>query len=470
MVFSSHIFLFGFLPLALLLYFAAPPRARSLVLTLESYVFYGWWNPWFTLLMLGSTLLDYVCGHFIARDGATHRQRKAALIASVCSNLAILGFFKYALFFSENFSSVATVFGLGAVEMPAFLGQIVLPVGISFYTFQSMSYAIDLYRGHATRAMNFADFACYVSMYPQLVAGPIVRYGTVAEQLRTRTHSLPDFVAGFTRFNYGFAKKILLANPMGRLADLAFEAGSPGAPVAWSGLLAYALQIYFDFSAYSDMAVGLGRMMGFRFPENFNSPYQSTSLTEFWRRWHISLSTFLRDYLYIPLGGNRMGSARTYLNLLLVMLIGGLWHGAQWTFVIWGGLHGIVLAMERLGNNVLRVSAPKPAGWAATTLVVLSGWVFFRSPDLSTALAYFGSLFGQDGPAGNREILEAVFFTPMNLVQLSTCAAVAWFLPNTGRFLREVTPWKTGLGIVLLFVSVRMMGLQGFNPFLYFQF
>jgi alginate O-acetyltransferase complex protein AlgI len=307
-------------------------------------------------------------------------------------------------------------------------------------------------------------------MYPQLVAGPIVRYGTVAEQLRTRPHSLAGFVAGFTRFNFGFAKKILLANPMGRLADLAFEAGSPGAPVAWAGLLAYALQIYFDFSAYSDMAVGLGRMMGFRFPENFNSPYQSTSLTEFWRRWHISLSTFLRDYLYIPLGGNRTGSVRTYLNLLLVMLIGGLWHGAQWTFVIWGGLHGIVLALERLGKNVTKVSPPRWIGWTATTLVVLSGWVFFRSPDLSTALGYLGSLFGHGELPGNREVLEAVFFTPLNLAQLSTCAVVAWFFPNTGRFLRKLTPWKTGLGIALLLASVRVMGLQGFNPFLYFQF
>jgi alginate O-acetyltransferase complex protein AlgI len=334
--------------------------------------------------MLFSTAIDYFCGAAIAREGATPRQRKVALVASVSSNLALLGFFKYALFVSETFGKVATVFGFGEVPLPGFLSHIVLPVGISFYTFQSMSYAIDLYRGHAVRARNFTDFACYVSMFPQLVAGPIVRYGTVAEQLRERTHSLEGFVAGLTRFNYGFAKKILLANPMGRLADLAFEAGSPGAPVAWAGILAYALQIYFDFSAYSDMAVGLGRMMGFRFPENFNSPYQSTSLTEFWRRWHISLSTFLRDYLYIPLGGNRMGSARTYLNLFLVMLIGGLWHGAQWTFVIWGGLHGLVLALERFGKNVLKISLPRPVGWTATTLVVLAGWVFFRSPDLAT--------------------------------------------------------------------------------------
>ena len=470
MVFSSHIFLFWFLPIALLLYHAAPKEGRSLVLTLVSYVFYGWWNPWFTLLMLVSTLIDYVCGDLITREGASPKQRKIALVSSVCSNLAILGFFKYAVFFSENFGKAATVFGFGSVEMPAFLSHIVLPVGISFYTFQSMSYAIDLYRGHAVRARNFIDFACYVSMYPQLVAGPIVRYATVADQLRERTHSLEGFTAGLTRFNYGFAKKILLANPMGRLADFAFEAGSLTAPLAWTGILAYALQIYFDFSAYSDMAVGLGRMMGFRFPENFNSPYRSTSLTEFWRRWHISLSTFLRDYLYIPLGGNRMGSARTYVNLLLVMLIGGLWHGAQWTFVIWGGLHGLVLALERWGKSWCRIPVPRAAGWAATTLVVLSGWVFFRAPDLDAALAYLAAMLGKSGDASAAAVLGAVLHAPSSLVQLGACAAVAWFLPNSGQFLERVTGAKVALGLVLLVVSVRVMALQGFNPFLYFQF
>lgn len=470
MVFSSHIFLFWFLPLALLLYYAVPKDARSLVLTLVSYVFYGWWNPWFTLLMLVSTLIDYLCGHFITREGTTARQRKIALISSVCSNLAILGFFKYAVFFSENFGRVATVFGFGAVEMPPFLSHIVLPVGISFYTFQSMSYAIDLYRGHAVRARSFLDFACYVSMYPQLVAGPIVRYGTVADQLRERTHSIEGFVAGLTRFHYGFAKKILLANPMGRLADFAFEAGSLTPSQAWIGILAYALQIYFDFSAYSDMAVGLGRMMGFRFPENFNSPYRSTSLTEFWRRWHISLSTFLRDYLYIPLGGNRVGSVRTYANLLLVMLIGGLWHGAQWTFVIWGGLHGLVLALERWARGWWRLPVPRAVGWVATTLVVLSGWVFFRAPDLESALAYLGAMFGRSGGTPAATVLGVVLESPTSLVKISSCAAVAWLLPNSGQFLRTVTAGKVVLGFLLLFVSVRVMALQGFNPFLYFQF
>lgn len=470
MVFSSHIFLFWFLPFALLLYYATPKRGKSLVLTLVSCVFYGWWNPWFALLMLASTAIDYVCGEFIAREDAPPRQRKIALVFSVCSNLAILGFFKYALFFSENFGRIARVFGFGAVEMPAFLGQIVLPVGISFYTFQSMSYAIDLYRGHAEKAKSFLDFACYVSMYPQLVAGPIVRYGTIAGQLRDRVHSLEGFVAGWTRFSHGFAKKILLANPVGRIADTTFEAGTLDPAVAWVGLLAYAMQIYFDFSAYSDMAVGLGRMMGFRFPENFNSPYRSTSLTEFWRRWHISLSSFLRDYLYIPLGGNRRGAVRTYANLLLVMLIGGLWHGAQWNFVLWGGLHGVVLAFERWGKRHLPLSLPRPVGWAATTFVVLSGWVFFRSADLDAALGYFAALFGRGGDPASAGVLSATTLTPLQLATLAACSAVAWCLPNSGQWLRRLDGWKVALGFLLLAASVRAMALQGFNPFLYFQF
>ena len=470
MVFSSHIFLFWFLPVALLLYYAAPRGGRSLVLTTLSYVFYGWWNPWFTLLMLASTAIDYFCGLAISADGASPRRRKAALVASIVSNLSLLGFFKYAVFFADNAGRVARIFGFNGIEAPEFLTQVVLPVGISFYTFQSMSYAIDLYRGHAARARNFIDFACYVSMYPQLVAGPIVRYGTVADQLRERPHTLPGFVAGLTRFNYGFAKKILLANPMGRIADFAFEAGSLDAPLAWAGLLAYALQIYFDFSAYSDMAIGLGRMMGFRFPENFNSPYRATSLTEFWRRWHISLSTFLRDYLYIPLGGNRMGSVRTYVNLLLVMLIGGLWHGAQWTFVIWGGLHGFVLALERWGRGRLRVTLPRPVGWAATSFIVLIAWVFFRAPDLEGAFAYLAALFGRGGHEPSAAVLGAVLFHPSGLFQLAACAAVAWFLPNSGQWLRHLDGWKVALGFLLLGASVRVMALQGFNPFLYFQF
>jgi len=470
LVFSSQIFLFWFLPIALLLYYASPASWRSLTLTLVSYVFYGWWNPWFTILMLVSTLIDYLCGRYISREGVTATKRKTALIVSVMSNLSLLGFFKYAVFFSENVGRVGAFFGFGTMQAPDFLSQIVLPVGISFYTFQSMSYAIDIYRGHAAPARSFVDFACSVSMYPQLVAGPIVRYGSIADQLRDRTHSAEGFVAGFTRFNYGFAKKILLANPMGRIADLCFEAGSLTTPLAWAGILAYAFQIYFDFSAYSDMAIGLGRMMGFRFVENFESPYQAKSLTDFWRRWHISLSTFLRDYLYIPLGGNQKGRARTYANLLFVMLVGGFWHGAQWTFLVWGGIHGLCLAFERWWRERVRMSLPGGLAWAMTFLVLLITWVFFRSESITVAVDYLGALIGQGAGGEATAILSAVVFARTNIVLLVTCAAVAWLMPNTQSWLKRLNGWKVVAGFGLIFISVREMGLQGFNPFLYFQF
>jgi alginate O-acetyltransferase complex protein AlgI len=470
LVFSSSIFLFWFLPLALLLYYAAPAGWRALVLTGLSYVFYGWWNPWFTVLMLVSTLIDYGCGRIITAPWAPPQRRQAALLASVIANLGLLAFFKYAVFFSENITRVGAILGLEMIVAPDFLSQIILPVGISFYTFQSMSYSIDLYRGHAEPARSFVDFACYVSMFPQLVAGPIVRYGAVADQLRHREHSVDGFVAGFTRFNYGFAKKILLANPAGRIADLCFEAGSPDTPVAWIGVLAYAFQIYFDFSGYSDMALGLGRMFGFRFPENFASPYRATSLTDFWRRWHISLSTFLRDYLYIPIGGNRLGPLRTYGNLLFVMLIGGLWHGAQWTFIVWGAIHGLALAVERFGRERFGFALPAAAGWIVTSFVILITWVFFRAANLEAAFAYLAAMFGKGGDPVAAEVLSAVVFSPMNVGVLVVGAAVAWLFPNSGDWLRRLSGMKVAGGLILLFVSVRVMALQGHNPFLYFQF
>lgn len=472
MVFSSHIFLFGFLPIALLLYYLTPQRGRSFTLTCLSYVFYGWWNPWFTLLMFGSTLVDYFCGKLITAEGASERKRKAGLRVSVIVNLAVLGFFKYAIFVAGNINVVATWLGIEGPGAPGFLTNVILPVGISFYTFQSMSYSIDLYRGHAQPARSFTDFACYVSMFPQLVAGPIVRYGSVADQLRSRTHSLEGFLAGMTRFNFGFAKKILLANPMGGIADWCFEAGDHALswPVAWVGALAYAFQIYFDFSAYSDMALGLGRMLGFRFPENFESPYKSRSITEFWRRWHISLSSFLRDYLYIPLGGNRKGRARTCANLLTVMLIGGFWHGAQWTFVIWGGLHGVWLAIERWGRGKTAYRLPAAVSMFLTFAGILVTWVFFRSESLEVAIRYLGAMFGGAGGHEAASLLAAIVFRPVHLAQLAVCVAIAFFLPNTGEILRKLTGWKMATGLVLLFISVRVMGVQEHNPFLYFQF
>ncbi len=473
MVFSSHIFVFYFLPLALLCYYAAPRAGKHLVLTLASYVFYGWWNPWFTLLMLFSTVIDYYCGKAISADGASANQRKWGVGVSVLVNLAVLAFFKYAGFAASTASGVVALFGGDPIAVPAFLAEIVLPVGISFYTFQSMSYSIDLYRGHAVPARNFTDFACYVSMFPQLVAGPIVRYGSVADQLRERQHTAPGFTMGLARFNLGFAKKILLANPMGTIADACFAAGDGAlsAPAAWFGVMAYAFQIYFDFSAYSDMAIGLGRMFGFVFPENFNSPYKSKSITEFWRRWHISLSSFLRDYLYIPLGGNRGSSGRTYVNLLTVMVIGGLWHGAQWTFVVWGMIHGLWLAFERLmGKDSFYARLPSPMRVALTFAIVLVSWVFFRAETFGVAQRYLAAMFGLGGGATTVPLESAQVFTPFNIGAFIMASIATWAMPRTVQILEVLTPAKVLVSIALLAGSLCVLFWQGFNPFLYFLF
>jgi len=472
-VFSSHLFVFYFLPLSLLLYYAAPKSWRMGVLALSGYAFYASWNPWFCLLMLVSTAIDYGGGLLVGAPRATRQRRLTGLVGSVTSNLLILGFFKYGGFAVGAATEVAEGLGFGAVAGPEWMTRIVLPVGISFYTFQSMSYCIDLYRGQARRAPSFLHFAAYVSLYPQLVAGPIVRYETIADQLIDRPHTSAGFTYGLSRFCLGFAKKIMLANPMGPMADAAFGAHPDvlGAPTAWLGLTAYALQIYFDFSAYSDMAIGLGRMFGFTFHENFASPYRSRSLGEFWRRWHISLSTFLRDYVYIPLGGNRLGPSRMYVNLLTVMVLGGLWHGANWTFVAWGALHGGVLALERwLGAAAPSRWLPRPLAVCWTFLVVMAGWVFFRSDSFGVAGAYFQALAGRRGTAETSDLLRAEMVTPYSMIMVATGLSVALFLPNSQSLLRVLTPLKVVAVLLGFVVAVAMMFTQGFNPFLYFQF
>ena len=368
MVFTSHAFVFYFLPLVIAGYYATPTGHRSLFLAIASYLFYGWWSPWFVTLMLASTVIDFQCGRVIAAAGSRPSVRRTALLASIAANLTLLGFFKYFMFAGRNLNVVLGWLGsdpLGVID-------VVLPVGISFYTFQSMSYSIDLYRGRARPAQRFVDFAAYVALFPQLIAGPIIRYHELADQIRSRPQSGELIAQGLMFFAIGFAKKLLIANNVGHIADAAFSADAPVWHVAWTGITAYAFQIYFDFSGYSDMAIGLGAMFGFRFSRNFNAPYQAESITDFWKRWHISLSSWLRDYLYVPLGGNRLGALRTYVNLAVTMLLGGLWHGAQWNFVVWGALHGSLLALERANSKrgLLHV-LPRPARVGATFTLVL---------------------------------------------------------------------------------------------------
>ena len=475
MVFSSYLFLFYFLPVALVLYYASPVRVKHFTLTVLSYVFYGWANPLFVPLLLFSTLVDYVCGLYIghvrARDGDPgDRYARRALIISICTNLGLLGFFKYFNFGVENLNALARASGLDALRLDLAF-KVTLPLGISFYTFQSMSYAWDVYRRRAEPISNFIDFACFVSMFPQLVAGPIIRFSEVADQLRSRTHTITKFARGVSFFSVGLAKKVLLANPCGKIADLAFESGSLTMLDAWYGVTAYAFQIYFDFSGYSDMAIGLGLMMGFVFPKNFDSPYISQSITEFWRRWHISLSTWLRDYLYVPLGGNRKGPGRTYANLFVVMLLGGLWHGASWNFVVWGGLHGFFLAFERRqGKTAPYWRLAPPVRVAITFVLVLITWVFFRAPDLPTAGRYLASMFGVADLQGGAQLLAGIVYQPYYLLTFVAAAVVTWTCPQTWDWSRTITtPKAIAVGAVFVLATV-MLTTQAFNPFIYFIF
>ncbi|HWM92481.1 MAG TPA: MBOAT family O-acyltransferase [Thermoanaerobaculia bacterium] len=473
MVFSSHLFVFWFLPLVLLFYYGLPRRARHLMLTLMSYVFYGWANPAFVYLMLVSTLIDYITGLDIVRHGPTEpggprtRRQRIALIVSVCANLGLLGFFKYFNFAVESYNELAALLGFTSAAWEQTL-RVVLPLGISFYTFQSMSYTIDVYRGEARPVSNLVDFACYVSMFPQLVAGPIVRFSEVADQLRSRTHTLEKFARGVSMFSLGMAKKVLVANPCGAVADAAFAADSPAALDAWFGVVAYAFQIYFDFSGYSDMAVGLGLMLGFMFAKNFDSPYRAESITDFWRRWHISLSTWLRDYLYLPLGGNRLGVRRTYVNLLLVMLLGGLWHGAAWNFVLWGAFHGALLAAERAGLGYGRL--PRPLKVTATFVLVTLGWVLFRARDLPHAVEYYRSLFGLEGPGPGAPLLGGILYQPYSLLCFALAAGIVWTMPQAWDWTRRLTWVRAAVCCGLLLLALIAMETQGYNPFIYFIF
>jgi alginate O-acetyltransferase complex protein AlgI len=466
MVFTSHIFLFYFLPTVLLIYYLVPGR-RNLFLLLASYAFYGWWRPWFVCLMLAVTLINYLAGVVIAESEPRSPRARGALTLAVVGSLSLLGFFKYFMFAEENLNRLLACLEMGTLPVV----EILLPVGISFYIFQSLSYTADVYRRVSPPVRSFWDFACYVSLFPQLIAGPIVRYNTIADQLVERRHTLDKFGSGTALFILGFAKKIMLANPMGEMADAVFAAEAPCAPDAWMGVTAYALQIYFDFSGYSDMAIGLGRMVGFEFPRNFDAPYRSVSITDFWRRWHISLSTFLRDYLYIPLGGNRKGTRRLYANLAIVMLLGGLWHGANWTFIAWGAFHGTLLIVERfIGKQSLYAFAPRPIQIAVTFALVLISWVFFRSNTIADAFGFLGAMFGLGSTSPASLLLAAELYTPGRMVMMGLCAVLVFGRWQAFEWVDRLSYIRCVLLLVLLVVSIMTMFTQAFNPFLYFQF
>lgn len=468
MVFSSLIFLFYFLPASLLAYYLSPRKLKNAVLFAASLVFYAWGEPVYILVMVFSTLFDYING--IAIERYRHRKRIAGTIfvGSMAGNLAILGLFKYADF------AVQTVNGLFGLELPA--AELPLPIGISFYTFQTMSYVADVYLGKAAAQRNFIAFGTYVAMFPQLVAGPIVKYGQIAKQLAARATTLKQFGEGAEWLIRGLAKKVLLANNAGLLwANVkATPADELTVLYAWLGILAFTLQIYFDFSGYSDMARGLGKMFGFELPDNFNYPYMSRSVTEFWRRWHISLGSWFREYVYIPLGGNRLGLRKQLRNLLIVWLLTGLWHGASWNFVVWGLYFGALVTAEKLWLLKGMERWPRAAGHVYTMMVVMIGWVLFEHEHLPDAWLFVGTLFGVGGhEAADRQALYALFTNGGLLAVAALCAT-----PYPRKAIaRMQVRWRQGGGLVasalyvlaMLLVSAYLVN-ESYNPFLYFRF
>ncbi|MSR75270.1 MAG: MBOAT family protein [Planctomycetes bacterium] len=462
MVFASGVFLYWFLPLVLLGTISLPRALRNPFLTAASFVFYSWWRPDYSLLMLATAAFDFSTGKLIDRARQRGARGTGWLVLSLCANLGLLAWFKYANFGVASWNSLMTLSGGDPVRW----SSILLPVGISFYTFQSMSYTIDVWRGHLRATRHFGDFLCFVSLFPQLVAGPIVRYRDVATQMSTHRCTLPMFAQGSMFVMMGLAKKVLIADVLAPVVSAAFDHGAPGsADAAWCGLVAYTLQIYYDFSGYSDMAIGLGLMIGLRFPFNFAAPYKADSITEFWRRWHITLSTWLRDYLYIAMGGNRGGRWRTHMNLMLTMLLGGLWHGANWTFVAWGGLHGALLSMERVPVLARwRAALPRMLRVALTLAAVMAAWVFFRADSIETAGAYFVALGDVAGSGG----IDALSL--LQVLLLVGGAALALF-GRTTQDLVQHSSWTTLVWVTLLFfMSLIHLHWQDHVPFLYYQF
>ncbi len=463
MVFASGVFLYYFLPIFLAAYYLTPRSWRNLTIAGASYVFYGWWRPDFVILMWISTAVDYTCGQRITAGRERGARGKGWLLLSLVVNLGLLGYFKYFNFGVDTLNYILEPYGW----VPMDVARVVLPVGISFYTFQTLSYTIDVYNGAARPVRSFQDFMCYVAMFPQLVAGPIVRYNTIADQLHEREHTFDRFYRGVLCFQAGLAKKVLLADVMGGLVEQAFDGRALGPAEAWLGSLAFTFQVYFDFSGYSDMAIGLGLMIGFRLPVNFDRPLISRSITEFWRRWHISLSAFLRDYLYFPLGGNKKGVGRTYFNLWLTMVIGGLWHGAAWTYVVWGAWHGLLLVSERLvGKRALYAAAPVPVQIALTLALHTLGLACFRSQDLPHAGEMVATMFGFFDAAG----LDGLTLRPIHLVVMGIGAVVVYAFPTTQVLIQRARlAWVIPLQLFFLWALLHLHH-EDHVPFLYFQF
>ena len=470
MVFSSILFITRFLPLVLAIYFIVPKRIRNLVLFLSSILFYAWGEPVYILLMCFTITVDYVFGIIIDKQISAGKKNKAkvSLVAAVAINLLLLGYFKYANFTISTINSL-TGAGIAAIRLA-------LPIGISFYTFQSLSYVIDVYRGDTKVQKNILDFGTYVTLFPQLIAGPIVRYRTVAEEMQGRVENRADFARGISRFIFGLGKKVLLANNAGLLWDSvnALTASEMSVGSFWLGILAYTFQIYFDFSGYSDMAIGMGLMFGFHFDENFNYPYIAKSITEFWRRWHISLSTWFKEYVYIPLGGNRAGIAKQIRNIVIVWMLTGFWHGASWNFVAWGLYYGVILIFEKVFLLKIIEKMPKVARHLYTMFLVIIGWVLFSFDSFKKGAEFIAGMFGLGGYSVINK--EFIYLLLNNLVLLIILAVASTDVPK--RWIEKLAAkdklvFKVA-GIIMLEVilgiCVAYLVASTYNPFLYFRF
>lgn len=470
MVFSSILFLFYFLPVVLTIYFISPKKYRNFILFLSSLLFYSWGEPKYIWIMLFSTILDYTCGRLVYRykDNKDVNKARLWLGVSIFTNLGLLGFFKYSDFFISNINNI---FGFNISLL-----NLTLPIGISFYTFQTMSYTIDVYRGDTKVQNNIISFGTYVTLFPQLIAGPIVRYQTVAEEINNRIESYDLFSEGIKRFILGLGKKVLLANNIGLLWKNISSLNTWDIPVltAWLGILGFSFQIYFDFSGYSDMAIGLGKIFGFNFLENFNYPYMSKSITEFWRRWHISLGTWFREYLYIPLGGNRKGKFKHIRNILIVWILTGIWHGASWNFALWGLFFGVILIIEKLFLLNLLEKLPHYLTRIYTLSLVLMSWVIFAFDSIKDGLNYIKILFGfGNNPIFNHTSLYLLYTNILLFLILiigSTDIPKRLWKYMSNRFNNKSWIIENIFLLLVLGLSIAYLVDQSYNPFLYFRF
>jgi len=473
MVFSSSLFLYYFLPFFLILYFICPHKYRNLFIVLASILFYSWGGPKYIFIIFFSIIIDFFFAKFIYKSKA--KKRKIWLISAISINLSFLLYFKYFNFFLDNINSSFFLMGMSSLNFI----HIALPIGISFFTFHEISYIIDVYREKKPPMNSIIDYSLYILFFPQLIAGPIIRFNEISDQIKVRkkNETIDNKLVGFFRFVIGLSKKILIANTLGAEVDkiFALDILEMNSAIAWIGITAYAFQIYFDFSGYSDMAIGIARMLGFEFPENFNNPYISQSITEFWRRWHITLSRWMRDYLYIPLGGNKVSLMRLYFNLWVVFLLSGLWHGASWNFVAWGSFHGVFLIADRLFLLKLLNRIGKLPSVVFTFVITLVGWVFFRIDNISDAFQFIEKMFSFDFSGTffyfdakfRFVIFLAFFFSFVRAFKLGEI--IEKFIYATKHSISGYF-FMTIITVILFIISSADIASSGFNPFIYFRF